>query len=895
MTSKAENAENFSLQDFFDQGPETFESKLSRFAAFARSLQNGGVVMREVRGPARHRVSVRHPVTREASELLMFGSNNYLGLANEKAIIESTVKAVRRFGVGCGGPPLLNGMTSLHRTLEKRLAKLKGCEDAMIFSSGYSANVGWVTGLLASGDVLVYDEQSHASLYDGIRMGRTRSVAFAHNDVDDLRRCLMQSRWQRAHANIVVCIEGVYSMDGDVAPLPEIRKLCNKYGALLAVDEAHATGVLGPKGGGTAEHFGMEGQIDLVMGTFSKVFAGTGAFIAGKRDLIDYLRFFARSYMFSASLPPPAVASVLAGLDFIEVHPERVAQLHQNVRYFVDGLRAAGFDAEATTAIVPIFVPPTVKVPDVVRRLHEEGLFVNGIEYPAVPKDRQRLRLSLMATMSHHDLDFAVDKLAKVAREFGFLEHVRPSAEPRRGASPVDSQIKPEERLLVLMSYAKLEPAELAEAKLLAPDWNALVALAEENASGPLVLKNLEACDLAAGLPKVAASRLREAAEKVRVANEARLAVGKKVLASLAERGVPVVILKGVLFAETLYKDAFYKKMNDIDILVRREDLDTIYEVYATHGLFSAAELASGSPRKQEKFSHHAPPFFSRDLTCMIGTHWGLITPLAPYHIDYDAIWSRVQDVAIQGVPAKSMAPEDNLHHLGVHLPYYKTGVRELADIYNLVRHHAAEIDWELFLGEVKKAKTENLVYHALSLSNRICPRGDVEQVLGALRPRASWYFVRDTDRKTESLGRLLRSRSVHMSRIEKAYADFSVTKAADEKRRAYARIIGGILYPPSEDVAKLSSIDRHDGSVEMFVGRVAAPWRISRVLARDLGGGIYAAMLAKATFDVCRATVESGLARARSGRDEDGTYSAYAEKLGVSVEALARLKDGLE
>jgi|SRR5579859_6762190 len=421
MSSANENVENFSLHQFFDQGWDTFASKFAHFAPFARGVVRDGVVMREVSGPAGPRVPVHDPVTGAVSEVLMFGSNNYLGLASEPEIVEKTVAAVRRYGIGCGGPPLLNGMTSLHRELEQRLAAMKKCEDAMIFSSGYGANVGWVTGLLSAGDVLVYDVQSHASLYDGIKMGRSRSVAFAHNDVGDLRRKLMQLRWQRAHANAVVCVEGVYSMDGDIAPLPQIRRLCSKYGALLAVDEAHATGVIGARGGGTADHFGMEGEIDLVMGTFSKVFAVTGAFVAGSRPMIDYLRFFARSYMFSASLPPPVVASVLAGIDFIEQHPERVARLHENVRYLAGGLRAVGFDVEAVTGIIPIFVPAAIRIPEVVSRLHQEGLFVNGIEYPAVPKDRQRIRLSVMATMEHRDLDFAVDKLAKVGRQMGFL------------------------------------------------------------------------------------------------------------------------------------------------------------------------------------------------------------------------------------------------------------------------------------------------------------------------------------------------------------------------------------------------------------------------------------------------------------------------------------------
>lgn len=426
--------ENFSLHQFMDQGAQSFATKFAHFAPYARGLVAEGVVMREVSGPAGRKVPVHDPVSGKTVDVLMFGSNNYLGLADEPYVIEKTIEATRKYGVGCGGPPLLNGMTSLHRELEARLARWKGCEEAMIFSSGYGANVGWVTGLMGAGDVLVYDVQNHASLYDGIKMGRTRSVTFAHNDVDDLRRKLMQVRWQRAHANIVVCVEGVYSMDGDIAPLPEIRKLCTKYGALLAVDEAHATGVIGATGKGTSEHFGMHGGVDLVMGTFSKTFAVSGAYVAGSRELIDYLRFFARSYMFSATLPPPVVASVLAGMDVMEQHPERLTQLHDNVRYMVAGLRNAGFPVDVSTAIIPILVPQHIRMSTVVSRLHAEGLFVNGIEYPAVPKDRQRIRLSVMATLTRDDLDFAIEKIVKVGKELGFLPgHDVPATESAHG------------------------------------------------------------------------------------------------------------------------------------------------------------------------------------------------------------------------------------------------------------------------------------------------------------------------------------------------------------------------------------------------------------------------------------------------------------------------------
>jgi 8-amino-7-oxononanoate synthase len=419
-----ENAENFSLQDFVRPGLgwDTIDGKATLFNPVFANLVNDEFIMREVVGQTGAHMPVRDRKTGKERDVLMLGSNNYLGLANEPYVMEKAIEAVRKFGVGCGGPPLLNGYTTLHHELEERLAAFKHCEAALLFSAGFMANLGWPTGLLGPNDVLVYDIQSHASLYDAIQLGRFEAVHFSHNDIDHLRQRLMQVRWKHAYTNVIVCVEGVYSMDGDIAPLPELRRLCDQYAALLAIDDAHGTGVLGKRGGGTPEYFGMEGQIDIAMGTFSKIFAVTGGFVAGKRDVINYLRLLSRPYMFSASLPPPVVAAVLAGLDFLEAHPERVQQLHDNVAYLVKGLREAGFEVDVQTAIIPIHVPASINLHRVVGRLFEEGIFVNGVEYPAVPRDRQRVRMSAMATLTRADLDYVVEKTAAVGRELGFLQ-----------------------------------------------------------------------------------------------------------------------------------------------------------------------------------------------------------------------------------------------------------------------------------------------------------------------------------------------------------------------------------------------------------------------------------------------------------------------------------------
>lgn len=453
-----------------------------------------------------------------------------------------------------------------------------------------------------------------------------------------------------------------------------------------------------------------------------------------------------------------------------------------------------------------------------------------------------------------------------------------------------DDFATPEERLLIMLSHATLDEDERHRARILSRairSWDDVWNLAEINATVPLIHSNLDRLGLCEEVPEPVRVRFQARAEDVRAANEARLKVARDLFARFAERKIPVIILKGVLFAETIYRNPAYKRMNDVDILIRKEDLDAIYEIYEEMRLFSAAELVGGSPRKQEKFSHHAPPFFSRDLTCMIGTHWGLITPLAPYALDYEGIWSRARDVDFYGIPAKAMAPEDNLHHLCVHLPYYKTGVRELADIYNLIRHHNSDLDWEFFLLEVARAKTENLVYHALSLSNRLCPTFESEEAVRRLAPRVSWYFRRDTHRKTASLNRLLRSRSVHLSRIEKAYADLGTTKKAGEKWSAFGRMWRHILVPPMEDVVKMNAFAA-PGPVAFLWGRLVTPWRIFRVFACDVGGWIFAAIMVKCLYDVLRQTVVAPFSRTRD-------HTTFAARLGVTVEDLRRLKEALE
>jgi glycine C-acetyltransferase len=412
--------ENFDLRQILLRGRRLpLRQKIDFFQSFIDDLVTNRDVlsMRCISTAADREVTVTDPFTGDTKRMLMFGSNNYLGLANHRYVRERAQQAIREYGAGIGGPPLLNGYTALHRELEERLAALKGAEDALIFSSGYGANVGLVTGLVNADDTMLYDAYSHASFCDGVKMAGVEAWKFPHNNIDKLQK-LLQVHVPNERNDVFVGVEGVYSMDGDLAPLDILVPLCKSHSAILVVDDAHGTGAMGPTGRGTAEHFGVEGQVDVTMGTFSKVFAVTGGFVAASKPIINYLRYFARSYMFSASLPPVVIATVLAGLDVMEHEPELLTALRDNVEYTATGLRSLGFDVDPKGGIIPLRVPVGMDIRKAAYRLHELGIFVNSIEYPAVPVSQQRFRISLMATHKKEDIDRLLSCIAEVWAEF---------------------------------------------------------------------------------------------------------------------------------------------------------------------------------------------------------------------------------------------------------------------------------------------------------------------------------------------------------------------------------------------------------------------------------------------------------------------------------------------
>ena len=414
-THNYSGGENFNLRDVLLAGHKmNLNERLILFSEFINQLNenNESLYMRQIDSAADREVRMIDSVTCVPREMLMFGSNNYLGLANHPYVKKKVCQAIDKYGIGIGGPPLLNGYTSLHKELEKRIASLKHTEDAVIFSSGYNANVGLLTALLNKNDIVLYDMYSHASFADGLQLSKAKCFSFRHNDVIHLQTLLKQK--SNCQGNMFVGVEGVYSMDGDLSPLDQIVPLCKKYNATLIVDDAHGTGVMGVYGGGTCEHFGLQDSVEVQMGTFSKSFAVAGGFVAGSKELINYLRFFARSHMFSASLPPTVIASVLAGLDVLENDTELLQQLWSNIDYAINKLKEIGINVKSESPIIALLTPKEMNIRKAAFQFHQSGIFVNSIEYPAVPVNQQRFRISLMATHTRKDINRLVECIEEV-------------------------------------------------------------------------------------------------------------------------------------------------------------------------------------------------------------------------------------------------------------------------------------------------------------------------------------------------------------------------------------------------------------------------------------------------------------------------------------------------
>ncbi|MHC4942400.1 MAG: aminotransferase class I/II-fold pyridoxal phosphate-dependent enzyme [Planctomycetota bacterium] len=352
--------------------------------------------------------------------LLMLGSNSYLGLTTHPKVIEAAKKAVDQYGSSCAGSRFLNGTLELHEELERRLAAFAGKEKAIVFTTGFQANLGTIATLVGKDDIVITDKTDHASIIDGARLSFGRMYRFNHNNIEDLERVLENCNGN-GNGKLIV-IDGVFSMDGDIADLPGITAAAEKYGVGIMVDDAHGLGVLGPNGDGTAAHFGLNDKIDLIMGTFSKSFASIGGFVAGQEQVIEYIRHYARSLIFSASLPPAQVAAALTSLDIIEGEPERREALWTNTRFLKSGLGELGFNTGLSeTPIIPVIVGDDLLCFQMWRELQTEGIFVNPIISPAVPPDQALMRVSIMATHTREQLEQALDIFKKVGKRLNII------------------------------------------------------------------------------------------------------------------------------------------------------------------------------------------------------------------------------------------------------------------------------------------------------------------------------------------------------------------------------------------------------------------------------------------------------------------------------------------
>ena len=353
-------------------------------------------------------------------KVLMFGSNNYLGLTSHPKIKEAAIAAIKKYGSGTAGSRFLNGTLDIHLELEEKLAKFVGKEDTITFSTGFQTNLGAIAGVVGRNDCIIIDEQDHASLIDGTRLSFGKVFKYRHNDMESLEKVLVK---QTDYKLKIIIMDGIFSMEGDIAKLDEIVALSEKYNACVMVDDAHGLGVLGDGGKGTANHFGLTDKVEIITGTFSKSLASIGGFIAASKEVIDFLRHTARSFIFSASLSPASAASVIAALEIINKESEIVDRLWDNTRLSIKLFNHYGIDiGKSETPIIPIYIRDSEKTFILTKMLLEQGIFVNPVISPAVPPEDSLLRFSLMATHTSDQIEYSIEKIYKTGKQLGIFK-----------------------------------------------------------------------------------------------------------------------------------------------------------------------------------------------------------------------------------------------------------------------------------------------------------------------------------------------------------------------------------------------------------------------------------------------------------------------------------------
>ncbi len=352
-------------------------------------------------------------------KVLMFGSNSYLGLTNHPKVIEAATEATKKYGTGCAGSPFLNGTLSIHKELEEKLAHLVGKDEAILYSTGFGVNLGTISCLTSREDYIIQDELDHASIIEGRRLSYSNFLKFKHNDMASLERMLGMCEPDKVK---LIVVDGVFSMEGDEAPLTQIVEVAKKYNADIFVDEAHSLGVFGDHGRGICNQYGVTDDVSCIMGTFSKSFASIGGFVATDKDTANYLRHNSRSYIFSASITPGATAAVSTAIDIMLSEPERIEHLWALTRYALKGFKEMGCEVgHTTTPIIPLFIRDNIKTFAITHDLFDEGLFVNPVVSPAVAPDSTLIRFSFMATHTFEQIDYAFEKIEKIFKRHGIL------------------------------------------------------------------------------------------------------------------------------------------------------------------------------------------------------------------------------------------------------------------------------------------------------------------------------------------------------------------------------------------------------------------------------------------------------------------------------------------
>lgn len=449
-----------------------------------------------------------------------------------------------------------------------------------------------------------------------------------------------------------------------------------------------------------------------------------------------------------------------------------------------------------------------------------------------------------------------------------------------------------EDQLLVLLSYNNLNATEKSKIETLIPNiqsWATFYDLARFNKIVPHIYHTLKKENWWDLIPANTQQKIRERAEEIKKVNAGRLTKALPVLKRFEAAGIEFVILKGILFAETIYQNSYYKRMNDIDILVRKSSIPKILEIFEEESLLCIGERIGGNPEKQLKTSHHLPPFIDQDLQCMFGIQWGLKSPLTPYTLDYEAIWSRVRPFSFLGLNALQMAPEDNFHHICVHLGYYKNGVRDLFDLYNLLRNYEADFDWKLLEQEIKKAGTERLLYFSLSLANQLHPNAAMQALIEKMKPQASAYYKKGVQEKTKNRHTQLRIGTSYPTEVEKAISEFNATNQFKEKLYYFLLTWKYLLFPPMEEAKKMAANLYPNLGQRIWI-RMTKGYRMLQYVASEISWLLLIALMLKTVYDLIKCGVLALFSRPKKASVKDKMNA-----LGISEEALELIKKRIQ